>query len=55
MRSFLLVVSLLVACSKNNTIKDNELPVVTITSPNNNQAFSAGETVNITGMLSDNQ
>ena len=36
-------------------MKDNELPVVTITSPNNNQVFSAGETVNITGTLSDNQ
>mgnify|MGYP003507227837 CR=1 FL=1 len=51
----LLLVILLPACSKNEKVKDNELPVVTITSPNNNQVFSAGETVNITGTLSDNQ
>ena len=36
-------------------VKDNELPAVSITSPNNNQVFSAGEKVNITGTLSDNQ
>jgi hypothetical protein len=53
--SFLSVMILSAACSKNSTVKDNELPVVTITSPNNNQVFSAGETVNITGTLSDNQ
>jgi len=51
----LLLVIVLQACSKNEKLKDNELPVVTITSPNNNQVFSAGETVNITGTLSDNQ
>lgn len=46
---------LLAACSKNENIKDNELPVVSITSPNNNQVFNAGETVNIAGTLIDNQ
>lgn len=46
---------LLQACSKNEKASDNELPVVTITSPNNNQVFSAGETVTIKGTLSDNQ
>lgn len=51
----LLLVILLQACSKNETVKDNELPVVTITSPNNNQVFSAGEMVAIKGTLSDNQ
>lgn len=51
----LLLVVLSLACSKNEKLKDNELPVVTITSPNNNQVFSAGETVHITGILSDNQ
>jgi Bacterial Ig domain len=50
---FLLI--LLQACSKNEKLKDNELPVVTITSPNNNQVFSAGEMVTIKGTLSDNQ
>ena len=51
----LLLVILLQACSGNEKMKDNEPPVVTITSPNNNQVFSAGETVNITGTLTDNQ
>ena len=46
---------LLASCSKSNSVKDNELPVVIITSPNSDQLFSAGETVNITGTLSDNQ
>jgi Bacterial Ig domain len=50
---FLVVLSL--ACSKNEKVKDNELPVVTITSPDNNQVFNAGEKVNITGTLTDNQ
>jgi len=43
------------ACSKDPDEKDNEPPVVTIASPNNNQVYNAGETVNITGTLSDNQ
>ena len=51
----LLSVIMSLACSKNEKVKDNELPVVTITSPNNNQVYNAGETVNITGTLSDNQ
>ncbi|MEP7374799.1 MAG: Ig-like domain-containing protein [Chitinophagaceae bacterium] len=58
MKSFLsliLVMITLGACSKNSTAKDNELPVITITSPASNQVFSAGEMVNITGTLSDNQ
>ena len=46
---------MLAACSKNGNVKDNELPVVSIITPGNNQVFSAGETVNITGTLSDNQ
>lgn len=53
--SFLWVMISLAACSKNENVKDNELPVISITSPNNNEVFSAGETVNITGALSDNQ
>lgn len=43
-------------CSKNNNREtDRVLPVVTISAPLNNQVFSAGQTVNITGTLSDNQ
>ena len=52
---FLLVVISIGGCSKNNTEPDRELPVVAITSPANNEVFSAGETVNITGNLSDNR
>jgi hypothetical protein len=52
---FLLVVISTEACSKNNAEPDRELPAVSITSPGNNQVFSAGETVSITGNLSDNQ
>ena len=44
------------SCSKsNNRETDRVLPVVTITAPLNNQVFSAGQPVNITGTLSDNQ
>jgi long-subunit fatty acid transport protein len=44
------------SCSKNNNREtDRVLPVVTISAPLNNQVFSAGQTVNITGTLSDNQ
>jgi len=52
---FLLVVISLVGCSKDNKEPDRELPVIAITSPSNNEVFIAGETVNITGNLSDNQ
>ena len=45
----------LVACSKDNGEKDNELPVVTINSPNNNQIFNAGATVTISGTVTDNK
>ena len=51
----LLVVILPGGCSKDNTEPDRELPVVAITSPANNEVFSAGETVTINGDLSDNQ
>ena len=44
------------SCSKNsNRETDRVLPVVTISAPLNNQVFTAGQTVNITGTLSDNQ
>jgi Bacterial Ig domain/Prokaryotic membrane lipoprotein lipid attachment site len=52
----LVIVIALASCSKTSQEdKDNELPVVTITSPGNNQVFNAGETVSITGNLSDNK
>ncbi len=46
---------MLVSCSKSSSPEDRESPVIMLTSPVNNQVFIAGETVNITGMLSDNQ
>jgi len=52
---FLLAVISLGGCSKNNMEPDSELPVISMTSPGNNQVFSAGEIVDITGDLSDNQ
>jgi hypothetical protein len=52
--SFFLLL-LFIACSKSNDEKDNELPVVTISAPFNNQVFVAGSTVRITGSVSDNK
>jgi long-subunit fatty acid transport protein len=44
------------SCSKNNNREtDRVLPVVAISAPLNNQVFAAGQPVNITGTLSDNQ
>jgi long-subunit fatty acid transport protein len=43
------------SCSKNNDREtDRVLPVVTISTPLNNQVFAAGQSVSITGTLSDN-
>ena len=45
-----------VACSRNETQDtDRELPVITLISPVNNQVFNAGQTITISGTLSDNQ
>ncbi len=46
---------LLNACSKSNNGKDNEAPVITFTSPANNQVFSGGQAVPISASLSDNK
>ncbi len=44
------------SCSKNNNREtDRILPVVSLSAPLNNQVFTAGQSVNITGTLSDNQ
>ncbi len=51
----LLFTLLMCACSKDEGgNKDRILPVLEITSPTNNQVFTAGSTVNVTGNLSDN-
>lgn len=42
-------------CSKNSaTDNDKTPPVISITSPVNNQVFSSGQTMNVTGAVTDN-
>ena len=57
MKTFLLLLSLLVfaiSCSKNSTgERDIILPIITITSPTNAQTFTNGQTINITGTITD--
>lgn len=46
---------LLAGCSKNSKLdNDREDPVVTVTSPADNQSFTAGSTFNVTGTITDN-
>jgi hypothetical protein len=46
---------LLMSCSKkSSTVNDNELPVISLTTPSINQTYTAGEAINITGTVSDN-
>jgi hypothetical protein len=54
----LVLIFVFAACSKDSSEKDNrdnELPVVTISSPDNNQVFNAGATVIISGSVTDNK
>ena len=53
---FILVIVFL-GCSKDedNTEQDNELPVIVINSPDNNQVFNGGARVIITGSVTDNK
>lgn len=47
---------LVTGCSKNSADeKDNVLPVITITSPVNGQTFTNGQTINITGTITDDK
>lgn len=54
--SFLLITLIMSSgCSKKSTgNNDRELPVVTLQTPTNNQSFTAGQTIQITGQISDN-
>jgi Bacterial Ig domain len=53
--SFLIVI-VLFGCSKNSaTEKDTMLPVITFTSPTNGQNFTAGQTIQITGTITDDK
>lgn len=54
----LIVVTLMVfvtSCSKDGSKNDNQAPVVTISTPVSNQRFNAGQTVSITGTITDNE
>jgi len=51
---FSIVWILFLSCSKKQD-DDKEAPVVAITSPTNNQVFTGGETIDIKGLVSDNQ
>jgi hypothetical protein len=52
----LFIILIAAACSKDTGgSNDNEAPAVTISSPTPNQQFSSGQTVSISGQLSDNQ
>ena len=53
-KKFLIAFALIgfIACSKNGG--DNEKPVINLTTPTANQQFTAGQTINITGTVSDN-
>lgn len=58
MKNGLLLLFILVAaaCSKDGGgSNDNEAPVVTLSSPTSGQQFSAGQSVSISGTLTDNQ
>lgn len=47
---------LLVACSKGSgKEKDYEAPVVTLSTPANNQVFTGGQNITISGMVTDNK
>ena len=53
----ILLLFVFLGCSKDedNTEQDNELPVIVINSPDNNQVFNAGARVIITGSVTDNK
>ena len=51
-----IAILLLASCSKKGgNSADNELPVVQLSSPANNQSFTAGQTVSVAGTVTDNK
>lgn len=44
---------LMAGCTKDKGNTDTTVPIITVTSPTNNQVFSGGQTVNITAAISD--
>ena len=56
MKRNLLILTLLVlfSCKKEDEIGDSQLPVIMLTTPTNNQSFTAGQNITITGTITDN-
>jgi len=56
-RSFILYLLLFfAACSKNpGTDKDYDAPVLTLSTPTNNQVYTSGQNIMITGQVTDNK
>jgi Bacterial Ig domain len=58
MKTLILLVSILttgLSCSKNaGSAKDTELPIVTLSSPTTGQTFTAGQSISISGNITDN-
>jgi Bacterial Ig domain len=50
----IILIIFLTACSKKPDTGDKIAPVITITSPSNNQHFTAGQTINTTASATDN-
>lgn len=52
---FAALLPLFIGCKKDaGTPADTELPRITLTSPVNNQTFTGGQTVSVTGTVTDN-
>jgi Bacterial Ig domain len=53
--ALLIIWILVTGCSKKSSVeKDNEPPVIVITSPANNQIYSPGQVLDISGSITDN-
>jgi hypothetical protein len=52
---FSIICILVSSCSKKPDAKDYEAPVITHTSPANNQVYITGQIINIQGTVTDNQ
>lgn len=49
------ILVLMVSCSKKSSaVNDTELPVITLVTPIINQSYTAGQAINITGTVTDN-
>lgn len=49
------IIIVMMGCSKNSGApKDTQLPVIMLNTPANNQTYTAGQTINISGSITDN-